>query len=96
MQCYYLAIKCTEVTYKSVVCVCVCVYFFFFGGGGREGGRELIRVFTFPACNLQSVSWVLKNVVHNVPWFLRFYKVLKIGSLCKAFNLHNISARYVG
>lgn len=43
------------------------------------GGRELIRVFTFPAaCNLQSVSWVLKNVVHNVPWFSRFYKLLKI------------------
>ena len=41
-------------------------------------GRELIRVFTFPACNLQSVSWVLKNVVHNVPWFSRFYKLLKI------------------
>lgn len=87
MQCYYLAIKCTEVKYKSVVCVCI---FSFWGG---EGGRELIRVFTFPACNLQSVSWVLKNVVHNVPWFSRFYKLLKIGSLCKAFNF---SARYVG
>ena len=64
----------------------VCVFFLFSGGGG-EG--ELIRVFTLPACNLQCVSWVLKVEVQNVPWFSRFYKLLKFGCLCKVFNLHN-------
>ena len=59
MQCYYLAIKCTEVTYKSVVCVCVCVCIFSFsgGGGGREGGSllEYLR-FLLVTCKVSAGS----------------------------------------